>query len=262
MKARRGSRGAAGFTLVELLVVIGIIALLVSILLPVMGRAREAARRAQCLSNMRQIAMAVLMYHHERRILPGPLNIGVGDPETVNRATNNPFTAAERRQQASSIDILQKYLNNSREVWFCPSSTELRESARAVSNSLLYNWTYKFNNQPDTHEPFFFGSWTSTRTEFERQPKKLSQVRATVRDTPGNTRQILKSHSEIWMLSDLDGRNFTIAHTAKFGITDNAIDPEQRPWQPVHKSGRIGRNYAFFDGHAEWLHFDGWPVNP
>ena len=51
-----------GFTLVELLVVIGIIAVLISILLPTMNRARQAARSAMCLSNMRQIAMGFFNY--------------------------------------------------------------------------------------------------------------------------------------------------------------------------------------------------------
>ncbi len=64
-----------GFTLIELLVVIAIIAILAAILFPVFARAREKARQSTCLSNTKQIMLAVMMYaqDYDERLIPGAL---------------------------------------------------------------------------------------------------------------------------------------------------------------------------------------------
>jgi prepilin-type N-terminal cleavage/methylation domain-containing protein len=75
-----------GFTLVELLLVVGIIAVLVALLLPAIAKARESSRRTQCMSNLRQLGSAMMLYtseHNGRLPNSNPVNT-VGDYAATN----------------------------------------------------------------------------------------------------------------------------------------------------------------------------------
>src|SRR5687767_13055317 len=72
---RSAPQRAAAFTLVELLVVIGIIAVLVAMLLPALNRAREKARIIQCASNFRQVGQITAMYQNEHRLYFPPAHL-------------------------------------------------------------------------------------------------------------------------------------------------------------------------------------------
>lgn len=79
---RRGGGQAAGdgFSLVELLVVIGIIALLIAILLPTLGQAREQAKWVQCQSNLRTVGQLLNIYANDHRGYLYPPGLGAGRP--------------------------------------------------------------------------------------------------------------------------------------------------------------------------------------
>ncbi len=115
-----------GFTLIELLVVISIIALLVSILMPGLGRARENAKRTLCASNLRSVGMLLNMYgHDENDTLPVAYynESRTGGAGTYMIFKVDPALPRNERVQAAYnlAPLWQKGLAEKYEIFYCPS---------------------------------------------------------------------------------------------------------------------------------------------
>jgi prepilin-type N-terminal cleavage/methylation domain-containing protein len=92
MSLKMGRR--RGFTLVELLVVIAVIGVLVGLLLPAVQAARESARRAQCLNQIKQISLALLQYDEQNKVLPPGTIMSPGAYYTASPLSADPWAQA------------------------------------------------------------------------------------------------------------------------------------------------------------------------
>jgi len=116
-----------GFTLIELLVVIAIISILSAILFPVFARARESARRASCLSNLKQIGLGMTMYvqdydEHYPMALEGKWG-GPYKPQTTPGWPGTKFQVSDGNPGGhffSWMDMIYPYVKNT-QIFVCPS---------------------------------------------------------------------------------------------------------------------------------------------
>jgi prepilin-type N-terminal cleavage/methylation domain-containing protein/prepilin-type processing-associated H-X9-DG protein len=226
------SRTRHGFTLIELLVVIAIIAILAAILFPVFARARAKAQQAGCLSNVKQLALGLLMY--------------VSDYDD-----RFPFAWITSNQGTNALALMYPYVNNL-QIYACPSTLTVPVSGAngGWGPGPFIASDYQENpclgasgggggcgNPPEPYGTVNQGPYPPIKQEWIYQPSRMIMLKAT-----GQPDWFYSANPDKAASQYVGGDPTLVASYS-----------QSYYWPDIETRHNNGGNMAYCDGHAKWV---------
>jgi prepilin-type N-terminal cleavage/methylation domain-containing protein/prepilin-type processing-associated H-X9-DG protein len=216
------------FTLIELLVVIAIIAILAAILFPVFARARESARRASCLSNLKQIGLGMIMYTEDYDEHVPPIDINAA----ADTNANNPYGWA---------DAIQPYLKST-QIFQCPSE----------------QWGTKYNGDPSHYGSGYTDYWMNIMLS---KPSYQGSGGVSIAEIDYPSQMVFLAdgggtwaNGPSYYSSARYSSNGVSKSSAPIGYCNATSAPHLAVIMDDGAKRHLdGTNFAFADGHAKWV---------
>jgi prepilin-type processing-associated H-X9-DG protein/prepilin-type N-terminal cleavage/methylation domain-containing protein len=231
----RSPAGTRAFTLVELLVVIGIVAVLASLLLPVLSKARSRAIRTACLNNLKQLQICWLMYpmdHHDL-LVPNNSAVAVPGSSTSLTAAGVSWCLGSARKDTTTTNIENGLLfpyNTSVGIYRCPADQSTIEDGAGNLLPQLRTRSYNMSQSVNGYPEF-----DPVMRDYIPSFKRLTQIKA---PDPTHCLVFIDEHADTM-------------YDALFGMPTDFYDGSQTWWDMPANRHSQGGNLSFADGHVE-----------
>jgi prepilin-type N-terminal cleavage/methylation domain-containing protein/prepilin-type processing-associated H-X9-DG protein len=227
----------SGFTLVELLVVVGIISLLISILLPALSKARMASQQSKCMANLRSIGQALVLYANENR-----------DHLPYSSRVNDSGGGVDA--ELFWINALRKYIGNVDAVRICPADPNGDDRLKAGGSSYVTN-SFVFDDvvQLDPFGQPIAGGEGNRRKKFSQyRPSSewISFMTISDRQEPSQGVVADHTHAELWFDTNTPAEQ-------RWQELLKWIQPDRFTSKQAADRSNGRACYLFMDGHVESL---------